>query len=219
MLNEKRGKGYDGYSMSVNARLAYADGEMPKTKWTKTAILLAIEEADLNVDLEKVAKLTAKELKDLALRATSWHHTSAKFNTTVFYSLDFDVIETLTNAKIDEIIKNRQPIVRRPKEVIEAEKQEKAERKAKREAEANRQEEAEALLPWSRYKTVRGLLNADEGYLNEIRKERAETIAKKRKALEASWSKKPHMADQLKKLKDSTCERMALGERNEKSKI
>ncbi|MBQ7321351.1 MAG: hypothetical protein IJW99_04575 [Clostridia bacterium] len=33
---EKRGRGYDGYSMSNNARDAYAGGEMPLSKWSRT---------------------------------------------------------------------------------------------------------------------------------------------------------------------------------------
>lgn len=35
-------KGYSGASMSVNARAAYEAGEMPRSKWTKTAILGAL---------------------------------------------------------------------------------------------------------------------------------------------------------------------------------
>ena len=35
-------RGYVGCSMSVNAALAYADGERPRSKWTKAAMLGAI---------------------------------------------------------------------------------------------------------------------------------------------------------------------------------
>ena len=37
-----RGNGYHGYSMSNNAKEAYENGEMPLSKWTKTAIIDAI---------------------------------------------------------------------------------------------------------------------------------------------------------------------------------
>lgn len=36
--------GYSGWSMSRNAVAAYRDGEMPKSKWTKKAILAALED-------------------------------------------------------------------------------------------------------------------------------------------------------------------------------
>ena len=42
--NNYGNKGYDGYSMSIRAREAYEDGEMPKSKWTKKAMLEAIRE-------------------------------------------------------------------------------------------------------------------------------------------------------------------------------
>lgn len=35
-------KGYIGASMSANARAAYEAGEMPRSKWTKAAILGAL---------------------------------------------------------------------------------------------------------------------------------------------------------------------------------
>ena len=41
---EKIGNGYDGWSMSNNARDAYANGEMPISKWSKTEILNRVRE-------------------------------------------------------------------------------------------------------------------------------------------------------------------------------
>lgn len=35
--------GYDGYSMSNNAREAYEYGYMPKSKWTKATMIEAIK--------------------------------------------------------------------------------------------------------------------------------------------------------------------------------
>lgn len=52
--------GYCGYSMSNNAVDAYNDGEKPLSKWTKRAIIEAIEEAvecedlQLQCDIEKL---------------------------------------------------------------------------------------------------------------------------------------------------------------------
>ena len=83
--------GYDGYSMSNNAREAYDNGEMPISKWTKTAILEAIEEQGYNADILK--KYPANALKSALLKQTSWHHTSAKYNRIDFYSVDFDRLE------------------------------------------------------------------------------------------------------------------------------
>lgn len=40
--------GYSGYSMSNNAVDAYESGEKPRSKWTKAAILNAIEAEVLN---------------------------------------------------------------------------------------------------------------------------------------------------------------------------
>ena len=37
--------GYIGYSMSRRAAEAYEDGEMPKSKWTKKAMVAAIKDA------------------------------------------------------------------------------------------------------------------------------------------------------------------------------
>lgn len=47
--------GYHGYSMSNNAVSAYADGEMPLSKWTKAEILDACGDK-----AEKVEKRTVK---------------------------------------------------------------------------------------------------------------------------------------------------------------
>lgn len=48
--------GYNGYSMSNNAVAAYEDGEMPLSKWSKTAILEVIEENEDIEDSKKVKK-------------------------------------------------------------------------------------------------------------------------------------------------------------------
>lgn len=87
--------GYKGYSMSNNAVSAYENGEKPLSRWTKAAIMDALDiecargylpqEA-----LEAAKKMTAAELKNLVLRRSSWHHTSKMYNRTVFYEVDSD---------------------------------------------------------------------------------------------------------------------------------
>lgn len=96
------GNGYDGYSMSNNARDAYACGEKPLSKWTKTAILdrvrelIADDDVTPGVPVCKLADLKAQPLKDLLLRKTSWHHTSSMYNRTDFYDVDAMLLERLT---------------------------------------------------------------------------------------------------------------------------
>ena len=103
--------GYDGYSMSNNAREAYEEGEMPLSKWTKTAILEALEEAIekneiiLKCDIAKLKKEPVKILKDLCLKRSSWHHTGYHYNRTDFYFLNIDYINRLTDDIIEAEIK------------------------------------------------------------------------------------------------------------------
>ena len=84
-LRSERGNGYDGYSMSNNARAAYAEGEQPLSKWGKKEILDAVSEINPDIDF---SRLTLETLKDRFLTQSSWHHTSIFYNTTGFYSID-----------------------------------------------------------------------------------------------------------------------------------
>ena len=101
--------GYKGYSMSNNAVEAYLDGEKPMSKWTKTDIIGAIKELVENEELivkfsiEKLKKIPLNTLKDLCLNRSSWHHTSKHYNKTDFYSIDFVVLEKLTDEVIAEL--------------------------------------------------------------------------------------------------------------------
>ena len=83
--------GYHGYSMSRNAVAAYQNGEMPKSKWTKTAMLAAIEgycwENRLEYPALRLKRMRKAELFDGYFSCTSWHHTSKFFNATDFYSV------------------------------------------------------------------------------------------------------------------------------------
>jgi hypothetical protein len=99
--------GYDGYSMSNNARTAYATGEMPKSKWSKAAILAAVQNAyspDMRFDLAALAKVPLAGLRDLVLVQSSWHHTSSHYNRTDFYAVNEDRLSELTNADVAEAI-------------------------------------------------------------------------------------------------------------------
>ncbi len=82
------GQGYDGYSMSVNARIAYSDGEKPKSKWTKAAILATI--AEQGGDADRFRCLPVKVLRDVFLVETCEHHTSCWYNSTKFYEVEYD---------------------------------------------------------------------------------------------------------------------------------
>ena len=70
-MTERRGNGYYGYSMSNNAVSAYADGEMPLSKWTKSVLVDTVEAANDNI---KVAGLTLSELRAKFLVYSSYHH-------------------------------------------------------------------------------------------------------------------------------------------------
>ena len=83
--------GYIGSSMSVRAHEAYEDGEMPKSRWTKKAMLEAIDAWCYDEDrvaLPEVAKLKKDELFERCFHWTSWHHTSKYANATDFYGID-----------------------------------------------------------------------------------------------------------------------------------
>lgn len=81
--------GYIGQSMSVRAKRAYDIGEMPKSKWTKEAMLDAIEyESDEEVANFIAETMTKKQMFDMFFHQTSWHHTGALYNETAFYSID-----------------------------------------------------------------------------------------------------------------------------------
>lgn len=177
--------GYNGYSMSNNAVVAYESGEKPLSKWTKPEILETIfdncEISEEKADL--LRKMTAKELKDAFLKQSSWHHTSKFYNCTNFYSFDFDKIEEISAEKIKCIISSRKKKAKRFSKEIEAEKAAKAARKAEKEA----KEEKEHLFKYqSKYKTLSGFVRSDSD-LDGLRKIRLEKIAEKREQLRRNW--------------------------------
>jgi|GEM_PF-1086748 len=88
--------GYSGWSMSVRAAQAYEDGEMPKSKWTKKAMLVAIEgycdEFDLVFPSELLNAMRKSELFERFFELSSWHHTSKYCNETDFYSINEEAV-------------------------------------------------------------------------------------------------------------------------------
>lgn len=96
------GNGYDGYSMSVNARYAYANGEKPISKWSKNDIISAVNNID-PAKAELLKKVNLKTLKDSVLTKTSWHHTSEYYNKTDFYSIDKEAIDRLSIQEIKRL--------------------------------------------------------------------------------------------------------------------
>lgn len=100
--------GYSGYSMSNRACEAYESGEKPLSKWTKTdmfeAIAEYIEENNVTFTMSTLKKAPKSVITDLVLRKSSWHHTSSYCNETDFFSVDYDLLEQLTDEKITDAI-------------------------------------------------------------------------------------------------------------------
>lgn len=104
MVRYIKSAGYSGYSMSNNAVDAYAGGEKPISKWTKSDILQEIYDLDYSQDIIDVAKsLPVKALKSIFLYQSSWHHTSKMYNRTDFYSVRSDVTMDDINDYLTEI--------------------------------------------------------------------------------------------------------------------
>ena len=104
--------GYYGYSMSNNAVDAYDNGEKPKSKWTKTAMLDAIKEmfeegevSNENVSFEKIKSMPKDVIFDCFFEYSSWHHTSSKFNRTDFYSLSLSALNRYSDDELTEFVK------------------------------------------------------------------------------------------------------------------
>lgn len=97
--------GYDGQSMSIRAREAYAAGEMPKSRWTKVAMVEAIQawcsDAD-RVMLPEVEGLRRGELFSRFFCCTSWHHTGKYANPTDFYGVDADTADAFSRPMTGE---------------------------------------------------------------------------------------------------------------------
>lgn len=98
--------GYNGFSMSNRAVEAYANGERPLSKWTKTDILSDLKK--LGVDdgmIKELKKLSKQSLANAFLYCSSWHHTSSYCLKTNFYSVDELKAKNITQEYIDSIKK------------------------------------------------------------------------------------------------------------------
>lgn len=90
--------GYDGCSMSMNARLAYRRGEMPKSRWTKAAMLDALRDACAEAGIEwdgRLEHMTKAELFGRFFEWKSWHHTGKYATETDFYGVAEDKVAAL----------------------------------------------------------------------------------------------------------------------------
>lgn len=81
-MQEKRGQGYIGRSMSINAKIAYDNNKKPLSRWRK---------ADLVDIIEDVYDAQVKRIKGSYknyLVVSEWHHTGPFFQATNFYKVD-----------------------------------------------------------------------------------------------------------------------------------
>lgn len=88
-------KGYLGSSMSVRAAEAYEQGEMPISRWTKTAIIQAVKGYCFDFDLAydpDIEKKTKAELTKEFLEYKSWHHSSRTAREVEFFGLNEDAV-------------------------------------------------------------------------------------------------------------------------------
>jgi len=90
-------KGYVGRSMSVRVAEAYDNDEMPRSKWTKQAMLARMagycEDCGLDCKADVLEGMARDELFHRFFYRSSWHHTGKLFNQTDFYSLDEETFE------------------------------------------------------------------------------------------------------------------------------
>ena len=156
---ESKGKGYIGNSMSVNAHEAYADGQMPKSKWSKKAIINAAELIDdIKVSEIGLDRLTLVELRSHLLKAESWHHTGKFYRATDFYAFDEESFESMSKERVDAIIAAR----KKEQRATDAKKLSAADDKAALEAARLIYRKLEIMLKSGAvpYKTVGGLVKA-----------------------------------------------------------
>lgn len=107
-------KGYHGYSMSKRAASAYINGEKPLSRWTKKAIIAAInewEETNNRLMTVDVSKMTRDDLIDRYIRYSSWHHTSKMINVTEFYQLSDTILIADSREMTTEEIKIRDDMI------------------------------------------------------------------------------------------------------------
>ena len=119
--------GYSGYSMSNRAVEAYADGEMPLSKWTKDVIIRTVrrivrEDAiEPKFDISKLQKYSTAVLRRAFLTYSSWHHTGKFCNATDFYSVSKYYVINVTDEQLESIKADIRAENRAKKEKLDAE--------------------------------------------------------------------------------------------------
>ena len=183
-METTKGKGYISNKMSVNASLAYDNDEMPKSKWTKKAIIEFLSEE--RPDLVEKAQQQPHYILITFLTNTSIHHTGALFNQTRFWSFQTDWFANADQAEFDKIIEARK--ARNSKTI--AEQTELKRQKEARQLMRTTRERQEKLFKFSSYKTLKGFLNGLTPKLEaELTAKRAEKIVERREQLRETWTK------------------------------
>ena len=109
MMNNMN-KGYTGFSMSNRAVAAYQSGKAPKSKWTKSKIVDAINGFMIEYDkmpTTDFGKMKKDELFEEFMHITEWHHTGSYCNRTYFYALDEDACGKHSRELTDEEFEER----------------------------------------------------------------------------------------------------------------
>lgn len=183
-METTKGKGYITNKMSVNASLAYDDGEMPKSKWTKKAIIEFLSEE--RPDLVEKAQQQPHYILITFLTNTSIHHTGALFNQTRFWSFQTDWFANADQAEFDKIIEARKARISK----TTAEQTELKHQMEARQLMRTIRERQEKLFKYSSYKTLKGFLNGLTPKLEaELTAKRAEKIVERREQLRETWTK------------------------------
>ncbi len=167
-----RGNGYlQDKSMSVNARAAYDSGEMPKSKWSKQALLEGLYSVNPNLD---ISGYKTEVLKEVLLTGAAYHHTSPFYNATNFYKIN-PKFEKYTQEELTEELDFWKDIIeRRPK-------------KDKLQRNRSADDKADEILSklefimkqgTSKYKTFGGLIKAVGNNPNLLDSEFAKAIQK-----------------------------------------
>lgn len=129
-------KGYHCYSMSKRAASAYINGEKPLSRWTKKAIIAAIndwEENNNRLMTVNVDQMTRDDLIERYIMYSSWHHTSKMINATAFYQLSDTFLTADSREMTAEEIKRRDDTI---SDQINAEEEE--EKRIREDLEASR---------------------------------------------------------------------------------
>lgn len=152
--------GYDGYSMSNNARLAYQSGERPLSKWNKNAFLEEV--ADLEGEIyEKVKNTPIFILKEF-LDYSAWHHTGKHYNITKFYSFNLESFMATTEEEINTLKEKRKQYLEETKEERDLKKKDAERKRADKKAKKELDEKIISYLPFTHYKTKTTILRAYE---------------------------------------------------------